>query len=74
MIHQLCHPHKNLLKVLWIIFHCSARLLSTTSARPDPVEFFDAPGNWGEAKVRVGRHWLKDELRLKSSQDLHKLW
>jgi len=51
-----------------------ARLLSTTSARRDLMEFFDAPGNWGESKVRVGRHWLKDELRLKSNQDLHKLW
>ena len=51
-----------------------ARLLSTTSARPDLMEFFDAPGNWGESKMRVGRHWLKDELRLKSNQDLHKLW
>ena len=25
-------------------------------------------------KVRVGRSWLTDELRLKSNTDLHKLW
>ena len=38
------------------------------------MEFFDDPKNFGEKRVRVGRQWLKDELRLKSNDDLHKLW
>jgi len=38
------------------------------------MEFFDEKENWGKDKVRVGRAWTKDELRLKSNADLHKLW
>jgi large subunit ribosomal protein L47 len=38
------------------------------------MEFFDEKENWGKDKVRVGRAWTKDELRLKSNTDLHKLW
>ena len=55
-------------------FFDSARWLSSTAARPDLMEFFDNENNWGAKKVRVGRQWLKDELRLKSNDDLHKLW
>lgn len=51
-----------------------ARCLSSTGVRSDLMEFFDSSDNWGAKKVRVGRHWLKDELRLKSNEDLHKLW
>ena len=46
----------------------------TTAARSDLMDFFDKEENWGADKVRVGREWRKDELRLKSNQDLHKLW
>lgn len=38
------------------------------------MEFFDTEKNRGEKAVRVGREWRPDELRLKSNEDLHKLW
>ncbi|XP_043507359.1 39S ribosomal protein L47, mitochondrial isoform X1 [Frieseomelitta varia] len=49
-------------------------LIHTTSKRNDLMEFFDDPKNWDKDKVRVGRSWRKDELRLKSNEELHKLW
>lgn len=38
------------------------------------MEFFDDKKNWGENEVKHGRAWTKDELRIKSSSDLHALW
>lgn len=49
-------------------------LIHTTSKRNDLMEFFDDPKNWDKDKIRVGRSWRKDELRLKSNEELHKLW
>jgi len=38
------------------------------------MEFFDDKKNWFEKEVKVGRAWKKEELRIKSNIDLHKLW
>lgn len=38
------------------------------------MEFFDDKKNWNKQEVRHGRAWTKDELRLKSASDLHKIW
>jgi len=38
------------------------------------MEFFDDKKNWAAENIKVGRPWTKDELRIKSNQDLHKLW
>ncbi|CAF3916319.1 unnamed protein product [Adineta steineri] len=38
------------------------------------MEFFDTTENLYESKIIHGRWWYMDELRLKSNEDLHKLW
>ncbi|XP_075717773.1 large ribosomal subunit protein uL29m [Rhinoderma darwinii] len=48
-------------------FHSSA-------ARRGLEEFFDDPKNWGESTVKSGDAWTINQLRCKSSEDLHKLW
>ncbi|EFN65309.1 39S ribosomal protein L47, mitochondrial [Camponotus floridanus] len=52
--------------------HCA--FIHITPDNRDLMEFFDEPKNWGRNEVKVGRSWRKDELRLKSNSDLHKLW
>jgi len=49
-------------------------LLHTSSPLRELSEFFEDSPHRGETAVRVGREWRHDELRLKSNQDLHKLW
>ncbi|XP_066260458.1 large ribosomal subunit protein uL29m [Euwallacea similis] len=46
----------------------------TSNPRMDLMEFFDDKKNWGAIEVKSGRSWKKEELRLKSNSDLHKLW
>ena len=50
------------------------RSIQTTPVNNDLSEFFDDKKHWGENEVKHGRSWLKDELRIKSNTDLHKLW
>ena len=55
-------------------FNNVSRDFHTSNACLDIMEFFDNEEYWGAQKIRVGRSWLKEELRLKSNEDLHKLW
>merc|ERR1712025_592676 len=48
--------------------------LHTTALVQAMGEFFEIEKFRGEKTIRVGREWRKDELRLKSNTDLHKLW
>ncbi|KAL5966796.1 39S ribosomal protein L47 mitochondrial [Taenia solium] len=50
------------------------RSISLSAKLLDLSEFFDNPKNWGEVAVKAGRPWRVDELRRKSSADLHRLW
>ncbi|XP_030647420.1 large ribosomal subunit protein uL29m [Chanos chanos] len=50
------------------------RLLHTSTIRMGLEEFFDIPENWGEPTVKSGAPWTAKQLRLKSNEDLHKLW
>ncbi|KAH0624177.1 hypothetical protein JD844_007656 [Phrynosoma platyrhinos] len=48
--------------------------LHTSLPRNGLEEFFDDPKNWGKAEVKSGDAWTVEQLRGKSSEDLHKLW
>jgi hypothetical protein len=55
-----------------LFFSSSASAASDTSSKL--MQFFDDKNNWLEGKVKHGRAWSLDELRLKSNTDLHNLW
>ncbi|CAD5115208.1 DgyrCDS4201 [Dimorphilus gyrociliatus] len=57
-----------------VYFSTSSQALEKAKSPPGLDEFFDAKENWNESTIKVGRPWLEDELRLKSNEDLHKLW
>ncbi|KAJ7324747.1 hypothetical protein JRQ81_017767 [Phrynocephalus forsythii] len=63
--------HRNGWKVTLLppcaLFHASL-------SRHGLEEFFDDPKNWGKPKVKSGDSWTVEQLRGKSSEDLHKLW
>ncbi|XP_063410682.1 large ribosomal subunit protein uL29m-like [Mytilus trossulus] len=46
----------------------------TSSKNYDLMEFFDDRANWKEKEIKTGRPWNIEELRIKSNEDLHKLW
>nr|CAG4652158.1 EOG090X0DBE [Triops cancriformis] len=57
--------------------YCSSTKLAsfhTSSPQRDLMEFFDHKDNWGAMEVKSGRSWRLEDLRLKSNEDLHKLW
>ncbi|KAE8743974.1 hypothetical protein FOCC_FOCC009436 [Frankliniella occidentalis] len=48
---------------------------NVTAEESSPMdEFFEPKENWAKGDITVGRSWRKDDLRLKSNTDLHKLW
>eukprot|EP01024_Parvocaulis_polyphysoides_P067677 TRINITY_DN8114_c0_g2_i1.p2 TRINITY_DN8114_c0_g2~~TRINITY_DN8114_c0_g2_i1.p2 ORF type:complete len:150 (-),score=16.58 TRINITY_DN8114_c0_g2_i1:304-705(-) len=64
---------------------CSIRFLSTAQAGlvrqfgsscscKGLEEFVDLHGEFGKEPEHIGREWTACELRLKSFEDLHKLW
>ncbi|XP_068223888.1 large ribosomal subunit protein uL29m [Palaemon carinicauda] len=61
------NPFRNTFVQRAACIHTSVNLRSLS-------EFFDDKKNWGEFEVKVGRSWRLEELRIKSNEDLHKLW
>uniref|UniRef100_A0A023FJ27 Large ribosomal subunit protein uL29m n=1 Tax=Amblyomma cajennense TaxID=34607 RepID=A0A023FJ27_AMBCJ len=48
--------------------------LHTSCVRHGLMEFFEPKDKWGADEIRSGKPWSRDELRIKSNSDLHKLW
>lgn len=52
----------------------TTQTVEASSIKSRLLEFFDDEKNWGAQEVKTGRSWNKEELRLKSNTDLHKIW
>ncbi|KAK3799774.1 hypothetical protein RRG08_025388 [Elysia crispata] len=52
----------------------ATRSFHTSGCSHGLMEFFDDKEVWAESTVNTGRPYRFDELRIKSNQDLHKLW
>lgn len=58
----------------WTGLWQQCRTLHTTHSCRGLEDFFDNPNNWGEPTVKSGAPWTAKQLRIKSNEDLHKLW
>ncbi|XP_054714084.1 39S ribosomal protein L47, mitochondrial-like [Uloborus diversus] len=70
-VRKMCSQLLNRNKVL--LYPCTVKYFGKSCRRWGLMEFFDDPKNFGEEEIR-NRSWTKDELRIKSNADLHKLW
>lgn len=52
----------------------SRHSIFTTSKLFGLEDFFEDKSNWGASEIKSGRSWTKDDMRIKSNEDLHKLW
>ncbi|GFS06214.1 39S ribosomal protein L47, mitochondrial [Elysia marginata] len=67
MSHLVITPQASQLQIMCRSFH-------TSGCSRGLMEFFDDKEVWAESTVNTGRPYRLDELRIKSNQDLHKLW
>ncbi|XDV35815.1 hypothetical protein PO909_005690 [Leuciscus waleckii] len=58
----------------WFRGAMNNRAIHTSCVRKGLEDFFDLPENWGELTVKSGAPWTAKQLRVKSNEDLHKLW